>query len=239
MNNRLLQLLKDNRKTEGRRFEARALESEAGEGFELLLYDTIASDETEAEWWGGVSPEAFRRALAEAGGAPVALRINSPGGSVFGGRAMERAVRDYKGAVTVHIDGLAASAATLPAIAGAQMLMPAGAMFMIHNAWTLSIGNSSDMRKQADLLDKIDSELADTYAAKTGKPAAQIRQWMVAETWFTSKEAAEVGFAAADESPKASAGPVWSLQALMSRADVSRPEPEHKPRARVPLLRIS
>lgn len=233
MRNRLNKLYADNRKASARKFEVVAKADSAD--VEIFLYDHIVSSEEEAEWWGGVAPESFVKAVyAVDKGATIHLRVNSPGGSVFAARAMEQALRDHKGKVIVHIDGLAASAATFIAMAGDEVVMAKGALFMIHKAWTGMWGNSEDLRKEADLLDKIDGTLADTYAEKTGKDVAEISGWMAAETWFTAQEALDAGFADSIAESEAKAG-AWNLSAYSNapRAEkaptpepVTKPEPE-------------
>ena len=211
MKSRLNKLYADNRRASARKFEVVAKEESAD--VEIFLYDHIVSSEDEAEWWGGVAPESFVKAVyAVDSDATIHLHINSPGGSVFAARAMEQALRLHKGRVVVHIDGLAASAATFIAMAGDEVIMGKGAMFMIHKAWTGMWGNANDLRKEADLLDKIDGTLADTYAEKTGKQVAEIGAWMAAETWFTAQEALDAGFAdsIAEDEAKACA---WNLSA--------------------------
>lgn len=211
MKNRLNKLYADNRRASARKFEVAAKADSTD--VEIFLYDHIVSSEEEAEWWGGVAPESFVKAVYGVDKeAKIHLHINSPGGSVFAARAMEQALRDHKGGVIVHIDGLAASAATFIAMAGEEVIMAKGAMFMIHKAWTGMWGNANDMRKEADLLDKIDGTLAETYADKTGKDLEQIAGWMADETWFTAAEALEHGFATsvAESDVKASA---WDLSA--------------------------
>ena len=147
MKNRLNKLYADNRKAAARKFEvvAKADSSEV----DIFLYDHIVSSEDEAEWWGGVAPESFVKAVyAVDPSHTINLRVNSPGGSVFAARAMEQALRAHKGKVVVHIDGLAASAATFVSMAGDEVVMAKGAMFMIHKAWTGMWGNAEDLRKE-------------------------------------------------------------------------------------------
>lgn len=233
MKNRLNKLYADNRKAAARKFEVVA-KADTNE-VEIFLYDHIVSSEDEAEWWGGVAPESFVKAVyAVDKDATIHLRINSPGGSVFAARAMEQALRDHKGKVIVHIDGLAASAATFIAMAGDEVIMAKGAMFMIHKAWTGMWGNANDLRKEADLLDKIDGTLADTYASKTGKDLRQISAWMAEETWFTADEALEHGFATSIAEAEAKAS-VWNLSAYdkapkpQSASEQPNPQPEATP----------
>lgn len=231
MKNRLNKLYADNRRASARKFEVVAKADSTD--VEIFLYDHIVSSEDEAEWWGGVAPESFVKAVYGVDqDAKIHLRINSPGGSVFAARAMEQALRDHKGGVIVHIDGLAASAATFIAMAGEEVIMAKGAMFMIHKAWTGMWGNSNDLRKEADLLDKIDGTLAETYASKTGKDLNQVSAWMADETWFTAAEALEHGFATsiAETEAKASA---WNLSAYdkapKPKSSTEQPKPEETP----------
>ena len=230
MKNRLNKLYADNRKAAARKFEvvAKADSSEV----DIFLYDHIVSSEDEAEWWGGVAPESFVKAVyAVDPSHTINLRVNSPGGSVFAARAMEQALRAHKGKVVVHIDGLAASAATFVAMAGDEIVMSKGAMFMIHKAWTGMWGNAEDLRKEADLLDKIDGTLAETYADKTGKDIAAITEWMAAETWFTAQEALDAGFATSIAEAEAKAL-AWDLSAYQNAPKAERqtqPEPAPAP----------
>jgi ATP-dependent Clp protease protease subunit len=97
--------------------------------------------------------------------------------------------------VTVHIDGLAASAASFVAMAGNEILIAEGAFLMIHNAWGISVGNKDDMRRYADLLETVDGTIADVYVSRTKNGADKVKKWMDDETWFTAKEAVSSGFA--------------------------------------------
>lgn len=184
------------------------------EGQTLYLYDVIVASDADAEWLGGVSAESFTKTLRGMSG-PVALRINCPGGDVFAGRAMAQAIREYPGEITAHVDGVAASAASLLAVTAARTVMAPGSMLMIHNAWTIAMGNTADFTATAALLEKIDATLADDYAAKSGQPADTWRPLMAAETWFTAEGAVEAGLA--DEvapraaAPEARMAATWDL----------------------------
>lgn len=223
--NRLMQLLADNRQATGRRFEVVNKADE--DAAEIFIYDAIVGSDIEAEWWGGVSANAFVKALRGITASTIHLRINSPGGDVFGARAIETALREHKAHVVVHIDGLAASAATFIAMAGDEIVIADGAMFMIHKAWTYAYGNADDLTKTAELLDKIDATLVDTYAKRTGQGDSRIAEWMAAETWFTADEAVQHGFADRVASADASQGEGaanqvrWNLNAFLAR--VARP----------------
>jgi ATP-dependent Clp protease protease subunit len=163
------------------------------DGNTIWLYDFIVSSEDEAAWFGGVSAEGFARLISEMTG-PVTVRLNSPGGDVFGGRAIAQAIRGYQGEVTVQIDSLAASAASTIAVAGDRVIAAPDAMLMIHEAWTLTVGNKRDHVSTAELLSKIDSSIAEGYAAKVGdKGDADWLALMEKESWFTAAEALDLG----------------------------------------------
>lgn len=155
----------------------------------IYLYDVIG------DYWGdGVSAKQFASDLSEITAGTIHLRINSPGGDVFDARAMQTALRQHPARVVAHIDGLAASAATYVMLGADDIEAVEGAMFMIHNAWALVIGNKNDMRKMAETLDRIDEGIAADYVAKTGVSTERVREWMDAETDFTAAEALENGF---------------------------------------------
>lgn len=190
MNPKLLQLLAANRK----KGFFKAEKSATGESDTLYLYDMIVDTDIEAEWWGGVSPEAFIRTLNTMDAPVIHLRVKSPGGSVFAARAMEQALREHKSTIIAHIDGLAASAASF-LITGADEIEAApGSFVMIHKAWTWAYGNADDLEHTVGLLKQIDTSLVKTYAAHTGQAEAEIIAWMAAETWFEADRAAELGF---------------------------------------------
>ena len=184
------------------------------EGNTLWLYDAIAGSDEEAAWFGGVAPSAFIGQLSAMSG-DVTIRLNSPGGSVFGAQAMVAAIKQHPGKVTAQVDSLAASAASVIAVNCAECVMVPGAMMMIHKAWGMTVGNSDDMRQTSDLLAKIDGTLADAYAAKTGQDPAAILDLMAAETWLTAQEAVDAGFAdSVMEANTQTAQSRWDLSAF-------------------------
>lgn len=146
-------------------------------------------------WWGDIDETMFAQAMAGIDADVIHLRIDSPGGDVFAARSMMTAIAQHSATVVAHVDGLAASAATGVCMACDRVEISQGAGFMIHNAWTVAIGNKTDMAKTGDLLGKIDTGLAADYTRRTGRDQAEIVQWMDAETWFTADEAKEYGFA--------------------------------------------
>jgi ATP-dependent protease ClpP protease subunit len=157
-------------------------------GAEVLIYDEIGAY--------GVSAKGF---LAELGAlpddAPIDLRLNSPGGSVFDAVAIYNALSRHSGTITVWIDGIAASAASYIAMAGDEIVMPENAFLMIHDPSGIVMGTAADMRDMAGTLDKIAASMTRGYAAKSGKPEVEIAALMAAETWFDAKEALEAGLA--------------------------------------------
>lgn len=151
-------------------------------------------------WWEeGVTAKSVRDALVDAGNVKkLDVYVNSPGGDVFEGKAIYTQLRrfavDNKAEVVMHIDGLAASAASFIAMAGTKVITSSAGMWMVHNAWSWAMGNSGDMEKMRDLLDKLDGDIADMYASRTKKSAEKMRELMRAETWMTASEALEHGF---------------------------------------------
>ena len=157
-------------------------------GAEVVIYDEIGAY--------GVSAKGF---LAELGalpeGTPLALRLNSPGGSVFDAVAIYNAIKRHSGTVTVWIDGIAASAASYIAMAGDEVVMPENAFLMIHDPAGMVMGTATDMRAMAEALDKIKGSLLQGYAAKSGRSPEEIAPLMAAETWLDAKDALDLGFA--------------------------------------------
>ena len=157
-------------------------------GAEVVIYDEIGAY--------GVSAKGF---LAELGAlpdaTPLALRLNSPGGSVFDAVAIYNAIKRHSGTVTVWIDGIAASAASYIAMAGDEIVMPENAFLMIHDPAGVVMGTAIDMRAMAEALDKIKGSLLQGYAAKSGRPQEEIAPLMAAETWLDAKDALDLGFA--------------------------------------------
>lgn len=198
---KLIQMLASN-KDRGQRPAAEV----SGEEATVYLYDAIG-------YW-GVEASQFVKDLQAITASTINLRINSPGGDVFDARAMKVALEQHPAKVVAHIDGLAASAASFIMLAADEVRIADGAFVMVHKAWGLAIGNAEEMRSTADLLDKVDGTIVSDYVAKTGKSADQVKAWMAAETWFTSAEAVEQGFAdLVAEKPSAKASATFDLSA--------------------------
>lgn len=150
-------------------------------------------------WYGdSVTASQFISSINEAGGQPVTIHVNSGGGDVFDAAAMIDAIRQYKnrtGAkVTTSIEGLAASAASYFALNADEVVMNESAFLMIHNPSSYRRGTASDMRKCADLLDKVTESIVSVYESKTGMGAEDLRRLMDEETWFDASDALEAGF---------------------------------------------
>jgi len=127
--------------------------------------------------------------------APINVKINSPGGDVFDGLAIFEMLSEHPAAVTVDITGLAASIASVIAMAGKPIRMKASATLMIHDPWAVSMGGSKELRRAADVLDKSKNALIDIYARRTGQHRDRIAQLMADETFMTASEAKQLGFA--------------------------------------------
>lgn len=228
MSRQLLQLLRDNA-TRNEVVPSISADMSASEAH-IYLYDVIDA-------WFGASAESLIAALADAGDRAVHLHINSPGGDVFEARAMSAAIVAHPGHVCAHVDGVAASAATQIVLAADEARMIEGSLFMIHNAWTMAFGDKADLRSTADLLDKIDGQIAADYAAATGQTPEQIAALMQAETWFTPEEALAAGFIdAVDKNSKkkcAAGDPAaaarWNLSAYANAPKLQAPEPDPAP----------
>lgn len=143
----------------------------------------------------GVSAEQFVDELNAITASVINVHINSYGGEVFDGLAMFNAIRAHDARFVAHIDGVSASAATYPTLACDEVRIAKNAMLMIHNPWVLAVGEASELRKEADILDKLRDRIADLYVDASGADLNQIIDWMDEETWFDASEALDAGFA--------------------------------------------
>ena len=166
-----------------------SIKAKANDTAEISIYDEIG-------FW-GVSAASFAQDLKDCGNniKQINLHIHSPGGDVFDGIAIYNLLKNHPANVTVYIDGLAASMASVIAMAGDEVIMPENAMMMIHKPWGIQGGDAEDMRKYADLLDKVENTLIPAYANKTGKTPEELAEMLSAETWLNGKECVEQGFA--------------------------------------------
>ncbi len=161
-------------------------------GSRTLVLNGQISDET---WFGDeVTPGLFREEL-NAGEGDITVWINSPGGDVFAAAQIYNMLMEYPGNVDVRIDGIAASAASVIAMAGNKVSMSPVAMMMIHNPMTVAMGDKKVMQQAIDMLDEIKESIINAYELKTGQSRTKIAHMMDAETWFNAKKAVELGFA--------------------------------------------
>lgn len=193
---------------------------------ELVLYGTVG-----ASWWDGensFSAKEVVEALAQLKG-DITVRINSGGGSAWDGIAIHNALKARKGNVKIVVDGVAASAASVILMAGSEIVCPANASIMIHNAATLAWGNKDEIEKTRAMLEKLDGQMAELYADRSGLKAEKIAALMDAETWMTGAEAVEQGLAdttTADEAkePAAFAYTLYRhAPAMLARASLPDP----------------
>jgi len=165
--------------------------AESKDGRTLYLDGPIA----EETWFGDeVTPKQFKAELMSSTG-DITVWLNSPGGDVFAASQIYNMLMDYKGNVTVKIDGIAASAASVVAMAGSEVLMSPVSMMMIHNPMTIAFGDAEEMGKAISMLDEVKESLINAYELKTGLPRSKLSQLMDAESWFNAQKAIELGFA--------------------------------------------
>jgi ATP-dependent Clp protease protease subunit len=163
-----------------------------GDTADVLIYDQIGN----SFFAEGVTAKAFAEQLRQHKGVKnINVRINSPGGNVFDATAIFNTLRNHGAKVTTHVEGAALSAASLIAMAGDEIRMAEGSWMMIHDPMGAARGKSEDMRKQADMLDRVKASLVATYATRTKQPSDEIARMMSAETWLSPENAKEKGFA--------------------------------------------
>lgn len=169
-----------------------AVQAAADDDNSISIYDVIGED----FWTGeGVTVKRIDAALRKIGNRDVVVNINSPGGDVFEGIAIYNRLREHPANVQVRVLGLAASAASVIAMAGDEIQIGEAAFVMIHNAWVMAVGNRNDMKEVAEFLEPFDAALRDVYVQRTGIEADEISGMMDAETWIGGKSAVERGFA--------------------------------------------
>lgn len=157
----------------------------------LYLDGTIA----EESWFDDdITPQLFKSELLSSEG-DVTIWLNSPGGDCVAASQIYAMLMDYQGNITVKIDGIAASAASVIAMAGTKVLMAPTALMMIHNPLTIAIGDSDEMKKAVEMLNEVKESIINAYEIKTGQARVKISHWMDAETWMNANKAIELGFA--------------------------------------------
>lgn len=209
--------------------EVRAAASDQDEDRSISIYDVIGYDYWSGE---GVTAKRVSSALRYLGAGPVTVNVNSPGGDMFEGLAIYNLLREHKGEVTIKVLGLAASAASVIAMAGDKVQVARAGFLMIHNAWVIAAGNRNDLRETADWLEPFDAAMVDIYAARTGIETKAIAKLLDAESWIGGSAAVEQGFA--DEllpsdqigkgEAKASAAAVRRIEAALRASGLPKTE---------------
>lgn len=158
----------------------------------ITMFDVIGED-----FWsgGGITAKGVAAQLRAIGDRPVEVQINSPGGDMFEGLAIYNVLREHPQPITVKVMGMAASAASIIAMAGDTVEIGAASFLMIHDCWVVAIGNRHDMAETADFLAPFDQAMAEVYAARSGQTVEQCAAWMDAETYMSGSQAIERGFA--------------------------------------------
>ena len=157
----------------------------------ITMFDVIGED----FWSEGITAKSVTRQLRAIGERPVEVQINSPGGNMFEGIAIYNVLREHSQEVTIKVMGMAASAASVIAMAGDHVEIGAASFLMIHNCWVMALGNRHDMAEVSEYLAPFDTAMADVYAARTGRSVEQCALWMDAETWMSGSVAVDRGFA--------------------------------------------
>ena len=229
--NPILQLLSDNKTVARPKAIFHRVEAKDDKPAEvtIYLYDVVVNSAIEAEYWGGCPAQELVPEIRKLGNEDLAIRINSPGGDVFAGQAICQAIRDHKGKSTAYIDGDAASIASVIAVACDEVVIAAGGMMMIHNSSTIVWGDRNDMMEMAAVLEKVDGTIADAYATKTGKKAAEFAALMDKTSWYTGKEAVELGLADRISEPAVKAVKAenrWNLSAYASAPEDRKHAPK-------------
>ncbi|MCK9341671.1 MAG: Clp protease ClpP, partial [Synergistaceae bacterium] len=180
----------------------------------LELYGTIA----EESWFDDdVTPQMFRNELFSGKG-PITLWINSPGGDCIAASQIYTMLMDYPDEVTVKIDGIAASAASVIAMAGTKVLMAPTALMMIHNPATITMGDHEDMKRAIEMLDEVKESIINAYEIKTGVSRIKLSHLMDAETWMNANKAIELGFADDVLKDEKQSEPTFSAYAFSRKA---------------------
>lgn len=196
-----------------------------------LHLDGVIAEES---WFGDeVTPKQFKSELTNESG-DITIWINSPGGDVFAASQIYNMLMDYKGKVTVKIDGVAASAASVIAMAGGEVHMSPVSMMMIHNPMTIAFGDTAEMEKAINMLSEVKESIINAYEIKTGLSRTKLSELMDAESWFNSKKAVEMGFADEvmfvnkNESESPEEGIIYSKMAVVNSFLHKLPQKEEK-----------
>jgi ATP-dependent Clp protease protease subunit len=188
----------------------------------INIFGDIIGGEAERWFESEVTPQQIVDELKAANGEPVEVNINSNGGDVAGGLAIANALKGYKGEVTCNVLGLAASMASVIACAGKRLCMGQGAFLMIHNPWTVTMGNAEDLRKDAATLDKMRDSIVTFYQSKSTKSAEELKELMDAETWISREMANDFGFEVEDYEGELKAAASLSRRAFAKAPDAAK-----------------
>jgi len=204
-------------------------------GERVLYFDGEISDET---WWGDeITPAMFKSELFSDKG-DITIWLNSPGGDCIAASQIYAMLMDYPHNVTVKIDGIAASAASVIAMAGTKVLMAPTALMMVHNPLTIAIGDTDEMQKAISMLDEVKESIINAYQVKTNQSRAKISHWMDAETWMNANKAIELGFAdgVLEDSKRHQATPTYAFSrkavtnSLLDKVKTKeQPQPKSEP----------
>ncbi|MGE0903669.1 head maturation protease, ClpP-related [Dehalococcoides mccartyi] len=204
-------------------------------GERVLYFDGEISDET---WWGDeITPAVFKSELFSDKG-DITIWLNSPGGDCIAASQIYAMLMDYPHNVTVKIDGIAASAASVIAMAGTKVLMAPTALMMVHNPLTIAIGDTDEMQKAISMLDEVKESIINAYQVKTNQSRAKISHWMDAETWMNANKAIELGFAdgVLEDSKRHQATPTYAFSrravtnSLLDKVKTKeQPQPKSEP----------
>ncbi len=205
-----------------------SIQAAASDEASISVFDPIGYD----PWTGdGVTAKRIAGALRSLGDVDVTVNVNSPGGDMFEGLAIYNLLREYKGHVTVNVIGVAASAASIIAMAGDTIQIGRSAFLMIHNCWVGVVGNKSELRAAADTIEPFDRAMADVYSARTGLDFKAVAKLMDAETFIAGSDAVSQGFAdellAADQITEKAGDPAPAARALdtiLAKAGMPRSE---------------
>lgn len=182
------------------------------QGNEIMLYGAIG------DYFDELTAQKIVNQIKNMSG-DITVRVNSPGGDVFDGIAIMNALKAHSGKVTVVVEALAASIASVIAMAGQELVMLEGSFLMIHNPWCFALGDAEELRQIAGVLDQVGDSLAGIYARKTGKTVDEIKALMSAETWMSAEDAVELGFADSLETEKAAEIENFDLSAFNNVPD--------------------
>jgi ATP-dependent protease ClpP protease subunit len=200
------------------------VKAQSGDTIEVFIFDVIG--------WPFTDISSLVRSMAAEKDKPILARINSPGGDVFDGMSLFNAFANHPGGVTVRIEGLAASIASVVAMGGRKVEAYQNTMLMVHNAWTVVGGDHNFMREVADLIEKISGQMLEVYTGKTKSGKKDMKQMMDDETWMTAKEAAEKGFIDTVLTSGKAAKAAFDLSMFAHVPDEIRAENDHEPTER-------